>query len=352
MTDIIVFHTAWMAKYDGDRASLSAGGFKFAAENGYGHEMLNFRDIDGTFYGYVPPTGNLHLEKHFDVPRQAEKLEGATVVWTAPHPEQGGRAVVGVWRNATVYREVQYPKGKLARRRMIGGEAASYLCTAKADDCVLLEPDARPIFVRPGQPRNGQSWPGQQKVFYPKPGSPALKLLNRILKNVNPQQTSKSERSASKSKAGRSGWQADVERRRKIEEAAVLAVGSKLERLGFSIESVEKENLGYDLVATRNEEILHIEVKGRSGSDVSAELTVNEFDCLKNYQRQRNPNAHYRIAIVTDALNKPIINEFVMVRGQKSQWYTLDGRWRLNFEERMAARLTSVSNLEVPNEQG
>ncbi|MGO6859789.1 protein NO VEIN domain-containing protein [Rhizobium ruizarguesonis] len=109
---------------------------------------------------------------------------------------------------------------------------------------------------------------------------------------------------------------------------------------------MEKENLGYDLVATRNEEVLHIEVKGRSGSDVCAELTVNEFDCLRNYQRQRSPNAHYRIAIVTDALNKPIIDEFVMVRGQKSQWCTLDGRWRLNFEERMAAKLTCVSNLE------
>ncbi|MGO8117033.1 DUF3883 domain-containing protein [Rhizobium leguminosarum] len=343
MPDIIVFHTAWMAKYDGDRASLSAGGFKFAAENGYGHEMLNFRNIDGICYGYVPPTGNLHLEKHFDVPRHAEKLEGATVMWTAPHPEQGGRAVVGVWRDATVFREVQHPKGKLVRRRLIDGEAASYLCSAKAENCVRLEPDARPIFVRSGQPRNGQSWPGQQKVFYPKPGSPALKLLNKILKDIDLGPTSTDGSSGGK----RSGWQADVERRRKIEEAAVLAVGSKLERLGFTIESVEKENLGYDLVASRNEEVLHIEVKGRSGSDVSAELTVNEFDCLKNYQTQRRPNAHYRIAIVTDALNKPVINEFVMVRGQKSQWCTLDGRWRLNFEECVAARLTSISNLET-----
>ncbi|MDL2399456.1 DUF3883 domain-containing protein [Rhizobium mayense] len=348
MPDIIVFHTAWMAKYNGDRASFSAGGFKYAVENGYGHEMLNFKNIDGVCYGYVPPTGNLHLEKHFDVSRHAETLEGATVIWTAPHPEQGGRAVVGVWRNATVFREVQHPKGKVARQRLIDGEAASYLCTAKAEDCVLLEPDARPIFVAPGQPRNGQSWPGQQKVFYPKFGSPALKLLNKILKNIDFGKPSTDGRSDSKPSTKRSGWQADVERRRKIEEAAVLAVGLKLERLGYAIESVEKENLGYDLVATRKEEVLHVEVKGRSGSDVSAELTVNEFNCLKNYQKQRSPNAHYRVAIVTDALDKPIINEFVMVRGQKSQWCTLDGKWRLNFEERMAARLTSVSNLEMP----
>ncbi|MDN2583101.1 DUF3883 domain-containing protein [Aquibium sp. ELW1220] len=346
MPDIIVFHTAWMAKYDGDRASLSAGGFKYVAENGSGGEMFNFRDIDGTCYGYVPPTGNLHLEKHFDVPRQAERLEGVTVVWTAPHPEQGGRAVVGFWRDATVFREVQHPKGKLARRRLFDGEAASYLCTAKAENCVLLVPDTRPIFVRPGQPRNGESWPGQQKVFYPRPGSPALKLLNRILEDLDPKQGPNATPATRKPKAGRSSWQVDVERRRRIEEAAVLAVGTKLESLGFDIKSVEKDNLGYDLVATRNDEVLHVEVKGRSGSDVSAELTVNEFNYLKDYQRDRNPSAHYRIAIVTNALTKPIINEFVMVRGQKSQWCTLDGEWRLDFEERMAARLTSVSNLE------
>jgi len=348
MPDIIVFHTAWMAKYDGDRASLSAGGFKYVAENGSGGEMFNFRNIDGTCYGYVPPTGNLHLEKHFNVPRQAERLEGATVVWTAPHPEQGGRAVVGVWRDATVYREVQYPKGKVARRRLFDGEAASYLCMAKAENCVLLEPDARPIFVRPGQPRNGESWPGQQKVFYPKPGSPALKLLSRLIKEVDPQPPPKGKLVTRKPKAGRSSWQMDVERRRRIEEAAVLAVGIKLEGLGFTIKSVEKENLGYDLLATRDSEVVHVEVKGRSGSDVSAELTVNEFDCLKNYQKSRDPKAHYRIAIVTEALTKPIINEFVMVRGQRSQWCTLDGKLRLDFEERMAARLTSISNLEMP----
>ena len=53
MTDIIVFHTAWMAQYDGDRSSFSAGGFKYAKEHGYGHEMFNFRKIEGACYGYT-----------------------------------------------------------------------------------------------------------------------------------------------------------------------------------------------------------------------------------------------------------------------------------------------------------
>ncbi|MDM9621102.1 hypothetical protein [Rhizobium sp. S96] len=31
MPNIIVFHTAWMTKYGGDRVSMSAGGFSMAA---------------------------------------------------------------------------------------------------------------------------------------------------------------------------------------------------------------------------------------------------------------------------------------------------------------------------------
>jgi len=348
MTDIIVFHTAWMAKYDGDRASFSAGGFKYALEHGYGHEMFNFREIDGAYYGYVPPTGNLHLEKHFNVARDAEKLGGVTVVWTAPHPEQGGRAVVGVWRDATVYRAEQKPIGKIARRREVdANDIAGYRCTAKAKNCVLLNPDSRPIFMRPGQARKGGTWPGQQKVFYPKVGSSALRRLEAILTDIAPTDPSPANASGQKTKPNRSNWQADVERRKKIEVAAILAVGSKLDSMGYTVRSVEKDNVGYDLVATRDEEILHIEVKGRSGSDICADLTANEFDCLKLYERDRTPDAHYRIAIVTDALADPVINEFALMNGQKTQWCTLDGGLRLKFENRTAARLTAISLAEI-----
>jgi hypothetical protein len=345
MADIIVFHTAWMAKYDGDRASLSAGGFKFAAEHGYGHEMYNFRKVDGRCYGYVPPTGTLHFENHFAVPKNTDVLEGVSVVWTAPHPEQGGRAVVGVWRDAKVYRHDQKSLGSIAARRKIGAEIAGYRCVAEAKNCVLLPPDARPFFVSPRQSRGGESWPGQQKVFYPKPKSQALKRLNEILRGMDVRSSLGANAHARKAKKGRSGWQVDVEKRRQIEVAAVKAVGLYLEDSGFTVRSVEKKNLGYDLTATRADETLHVEVKGRSSNEVSAELSVNEFDCLRRYDGLRNPKAHYRIAIVTDALAKPTISEFVLVRGPtlaKNSWWTLDGRLQLQFEERKAAKVRAI----------
>lgn len=344
MADMIVFHTAWMAKYNGDRSSFSAGGFSYAVKQGYGHEMFNFREIDGAFYGYVPPTGNLHLEKHFKVARDAEMLDGVTIVWTAPHPEQGGRAVVGVWKNATVYRADQVSTGQLARNREVGPkDIAGYRCKARAQDCLLLPPEARPIFVRPSQPRTNGSWPGQQKVFYPKAGSAALARLEAILADIEFDSASEDKRADRNAKTNRSNWQANVELRKKIEEAAIVAVGTKMERMGYTVESVEKDNVGYDLVAKRDDEVLHFEVKGRSGHDICADLSVNEFNCLKQYERQKKPDAHYRIAIVTEALENPVITEFALLDKTKSQWCTLDGVWRLEFEDRIAARLTAVS---------
>jgi hypothetical protein len=345
VVDIIVFHTAWMNKYNGDRESLRAGGFKFAAEHGYGHEMYNFRIIDGYCYGYVPPTGNLHFEEHFDVPTKTKKLEGVTIVWTAPHPEQGGRAVVGVWRDAIVYREDQNPSREVARRRKISGEIAGYRARALSKNCMLFPPDTRPMFVLARQSRRGESWPGQQKVFYPKPGSQALRLLSKIVRDIDLRVSPAAKAKTRKEKNKPSGWQADIEKRQRVEKTAIEAVGHYLEDAGYLIKSVEKDNLGYDLVAKRGQEILHVEVKGRSGVDVAAELSVNEFEYLSRYQNIRNSKAHYRIAIVTNALSEPVIHEFVLVRGQtlkEHEWWTLDGRWSLKFEERTAARLTAT----------
>ena len=45
-------------------------------------------------------------------------------------------------------------------------------------------------------------------------------------------------------------------------------------------------------------------MKGRSGKEICAELTVNEFDCMTRYLRNNKAREHYRVAIVVDALVK------------------------------------------------
>src|SRR5205814_4159033 len=121
--------------------------------------------------------------------------------------------------------QAQEPSASAGRRRRNGSHIAGFRCTAEAGKCTLLPFAKRPIFVAPGQDRGGQSWPGQQKVFYPKTGSAALARLLEIIGGGGPSPAGTAKRTG----GGRSGWQADVERRKQIETAAILAVGRHLE---------------------------------------------------------------------------------------------------------------------------
>ena len=50
---IILLHTVWMQNYAGYEDDIGAGDFGYAKENGYGHELLNFQNSSGSYYGYV-----------------------------------------------------------------------------------------------------------------------------------------------------------------------------------------------------------------------------------------------------------------------------------------------------------
>jgi hypothetical protein len=107
------------------------------------------------------------------------------------------------------------------------------------------------------------------------------------------------------------GWDAggappretDVQLRVKIELAAMEAVRSYFSSRGYDIEYVHKENLGWDIKATRGNDILHLEVKGRSADSFTVELTPNEFEALKT-------NSRFRLCIVRNALRSPTVNVF------------------------------------------
>src|SRR5690606_28072131 len=88
------------------------------------------------------------------------------------------------------------------------------------------------------------------------------------------------------------------ELRKAVEEAAVAATTANLRRLGFDCVSREKDNIGYDIEATRqiDGETLHIEVKGTSGPTPRFFMTANEY----GYREA----PEWRLAIVTDALGK------------------------------------------------
>lgn len=85
------------------------------------------------------------------------------------------------------------------------------------------------------------------------------------------------------------------ESNRKVELAAVKAVTQSLSKAGWKVKSVEKQNLGYDLLATKGTQTQHVEVKGVAGDVPEFIITQNELACAKS-------DKAFVLAVVTGAL--------------------------------------------------
>ena len=148
--------------------------------------------------------------------------------------------------------------------------------------------------------------PGQTSVYYPfrQTSEEARELRKRVLDFVNDSNTRslKPRRPA----RGTARAEQDQARKKKIERAAVEFVrahfGSGPNGLGYEIESREDESIGYDLLMTKGDVILCVEVKGRSSDDVVAEFSRNESRIIQEVQKGRFEDGDYRVCIVTDAL--------------------------------------------------
>jgi hypothetical protein len=127
--------------------------------------------------------------------------------------------------------------------------------------------------------------------------------------------------------------QIDLPKRLRIERAAVDAVVELFAGQGYAINSVETDNVGWDLDARRGTEILRIEVKGRSGGEPAAELTRNEYSMMKKL------DPTYRLCVVTSALDAPLVHIFAWDT-RKESW--TDGKGRdLCVTEVIGARVCS-----------
>ena len=163
-----------MQKYNGIKDdSIERGGSY--NKNETGHEVCNFSVVRGHVYGYVQPTGQIKIEK-LDAKKEDEFISGVTVVWTAG-PATGGTAVVGWYKNATVFREYQ----ELPTRTKLQKENGlnHYRVMALARDATLLSPDERTLLI----PRAVKGGIGQSNVWYA--DSPeSKKHVARVLKFI------------------------------------------------------------------------------------------------------------------------------------------------------------------------
>lgn len=307
MKKMIFFNITWMERYEGleGNGALVHGGGSYVEEHGYGHEMFNFKKIEDKVYGYVQPSGTNNLQR-IGGSEDTEYIDGVLVVFTATH-KGGGTHIVGWYKDARVFRN--YQESDLEARRF-GANIIGYYAFAAAANATLLSEDERPSF--PKIPRRTKGGMGQSNVWY----ADTLEVIGfkkEVLQHVERHEKKKDRRR--KQIVSR---QVDVEKRRKVEKAAIEQVTKEYSDRNFDVISVESENLGWDLEARYKKTELKLEVKGLSGREVSVMISPNEFKHMNSLKDS------YRLCVVTESLSNPNIYVFSYSL-EKGKWLSEDG---------------------------
>lgn len=331
-TPLLVFRVGYMPAYDG--AGPITGGGAHIEKHGEGGEMWNFRIEGGRCYGYV-------MTRHFsgvDLGRIAanhkwkenDELDGVDVVFIAKKPYVG-QVVVGWYKGATVFHKT-YRKRRGAKR--IGDwDKLYYLCQVDADNIVLL-PEKLRTFEVPYAPVDGKGFPGQSNVWYPHSDTPEVaQFVTKLRKYITtppnglPTTTSGHQRNTGWSKAP------DKDLITQIEQAAISAATAYYVGKGYTVVSVERDNRGWDLQATKNGKILLLEVKGHIGNVIQFELTPNE------YAQLQSNSSSYRVCVVRNALQDSEVEIYVPSQ-ENGVWFLIrkNGAGRVQLAEKVAAR--------------
>lgn len=286
---IFFCNIGWMESYQGITASDQiVGGGSYVKEEGMGHEVCNFAEHRGVVYGYVQPPkaegqpgeGQINIDRIGG--QGLDSVKGVLVIWTATRPE-GGTVVVGWYKEATVHRFYQRFKQTPALHKRNGLQG--YRIEARKSDVTLLPIDQRTCTI----PRKVKGGMGQSNVWFadaPESQSTVRKVCALVAGKKTRIAVARSRKT-------------DPEHNAKVEKAAISAVRDYYEKNSYVVESVEKDNVGWDLEAVSGKVVLRVEVKGLSGSVANAQLSPNEYDAFaKN-------SSGYRLAIVTEALDSP-----------------------------------------------
>jgi hypothetical protein len=302
---IVFLKTGWMDFYDGRADDEISGAFEHIQTTGSGHEDRNFKKQGQYCYGYAPFNNKtMDLHAHFDdADETGTYVDNVTVVWISKAPDKRRVVVVGWYEHARLYASYhRFNRGRVC------------LARARIGDCKLIAADYRQLRIDPA-PRNTNVWYADDRE--------ALKrdIRSLIAGTYRPPLQSGHRRSTP-----------DRSQILAVEIAAINAVWDYYEERQFTVKSVEKENLGWDLVATQGDAEFRIEVKGTSQDSITAELTPNEYAMALKHK-----NA-YRICIVTEALSVADVHVFKF-SDEVGEWMDEMGRQKLRFQKIVGARL-------------
>ncbi len=327
---MIFLRVGWMEHYQGIvGGDAISGGGAYVVEHGYGHEIFNFQPFDGVVYGYVQPSRGGHNRQgeaginisRLGVSASSESVSGVLAIWVATaRPPQRGAYVVGWYRNATVFRNWQPPIPQLGRQ--YAGHDFGYYVTAQSGDATRLSSDERVFSV----PQKGQGAFGQSNVWYADDLEGHREFRLNVLQFI---ETRKPPQIPAATNHGMPR-QADPFLRQRVEQAAIAIVRDYYAKLGYEVDSVERDNVGWDLNAIRDKRELKLEVKGLSGSDIVIQLTPNEYAMMQEHRDT------YRVCVVSTALAEPTLEVFSYVP-ESRQWESASRRV-LNVQTIIAAQ--------------
>lgn len=304
-----------MILYRGNNSKdMIVGGGSYKNEDK--HEAFNFLPINGYCYGYVQPNQDTITLERIDNEQHGDYIKDVLVVWTAVNPQIKGTFIVGWYKHATIYRKNQ--KSNSSKRNNY-----SYYVRAKQEDCTLLPTDERQEPIPRSHNGKKEGLFGQSNIWYADSNLPYVKQIRkRVLAYIEDNGTHKTTHKK---------YKINVEARKKVEQTAVNLVTKKYEGIGYKVKSVEKDNMGWDLIAIQGKTTLHIEVKGLAEATISVHITANEYSKILDTKE----NKIYRLCIVTQALTDPSIWTFLF---DGSAWVCEeDPSIRLSFDETIAA---------------
>lgn len=329
---MIFFNVGWMDFYEGLKKgdTLKNGGLHNESYK-WGGEIMNFEPFENQMYGYVQPKVSENQAYHGSTirierldPDAEDSISEVLVIWTATDPDHGGTYVIGWYKNATIFRSWQKdPKGsnRKYKRNNLG-----FFTTTAEKNCTLLPRYARTLQV----PRKGPASMGRSNVWF---AEEASEFKQSVVDLINGKQLPPVESDRKSKKTGRKRTQPDPEKRLKIEIAAVQIVIEHFSKLGYLVDSREKDNLGWDLDVTRGKIQLKVEVKGLSGTTVQADLTPNEYEKMFIHKES------FVICIVTEALADPFLRVF---------YYSPDIKtWRTESDERILVKEVVAARVSI-----
>lgn len=181
---VVFINLTEMDEYNGLEDNLKGGG-AFIEQNGYGHEVYNFKNDNSKCYGYTPPYSKINLSrisKAINHDALGGYIDDVLVVFTCSR-ENGGRIICGFYQHARVYAE---PVGDNRSSRVIdiNGQTifAEYNIVCDVDNAILINRKDRKKHLPRSSGKNDAGH-GQHPVWYaddPK----CAKLKNNLLDYV------------------------------------------------------------------------------------------------------------------------------------------------------------------------